>query len=210
MHWLFMSGKSDAASKAPMSHLASLRGTPRWSVAGQMALSPVSLAILIEEIDSVNVGPPLLARTPRSMNVRLFVVMPGPNPIVAQDPSLSNEESPIAVIPLPEQSCTLEKGAVELFRTISELLILICSPQDENSMPSPLLSDTVTLVSVSEAQPTLIPAALLFAMVEFVKKLLPPLSPPLKPNLFPEMVMPLAEKTPGCQRRLLCRPHSET
>src|SRR5215471_17628968 len=106
LHWFLSSGKTNigTASNAPMSQAPSLRGNPRWSVAGHAALSPASMAMLGDEIDSVIVGPPLLARTPSTRDGTLCVIIPGPNPIATHVPSLTIGWSPTAVIPLPEQS----------------------------------------------------------------------------------------------------------
>src|SRR5262245_46174080 len=107
------------ASNAPTSHAPTLRRNPRWSVAGHAALSPVLMATLGGEIDSVKVGPPLLAGEPSTTEATVRVTRPGPKPRATHDPSLSIEASPTAVKePPPSQSLVL-------LRTISELVMFI-------------------------------------------------------------------------------------
>src|ERR1051326_8843194 len=109
------------------------------------------MATLGVEIDSVNVGPPLLARRPSTRDGTVWVIIPGPNPIATQVPSLSIEASPIGVI---ARLSLLQ--SFKVLRTISELVIRISSPHEENERPI-RSSDTVTFVSVSEAQPIPMP-----------------------------------------------------
>jgi hypothetical protein len=60
-------GGLPAASKAPMSQpLPAGREAARWSMGGQAALSPASIAGLPAESSCVKVGPPLSASAPRS------------------------------------------------------------------------------------------------------------------------------------------------
>src|SRR5262249_4764865 len=129
------------------------------------------------------------APSPREPTVR--VTRPGPKPKATHEPSLSIEASPTAVKePPPSQSLVL-------LRTISELMMLICSPHGKSMKTPTSLSDTVTLVSVIDAHAISMPWFALVPIVELVKKLLPPLSPGENPVcVVPVIVIPVPENTP--------------